>query len=956
MKSPKIPANESKRLAALRRYEILDTPVEVVFDDMAQLAAGICDTPMALISLIDEHRQWFKSRIGFDVLETPREQSFCAHAINEEAFLEIEDARNDERFADNPLVTSSPEIRFYAGAVLKTPEGEHLGTLCVLDRKARTLSAAQRVTLETLARQVVLQLELRRLVREQEQTRAAMAEETRRRTELENAQRRSERFMQETIDVLQDHVAIIDSTGTIIHVNRSWTEFAKSNAAPGLVANHGVGANYLTVCDRATANGAAHASEVAAAIRRMLQGDKQPFSLEYPCHSPTEERWFIARISRFGGDSVDHVVIAHQAITERRLAEQAVLDMNKTLAARVRARTQELERTHSELHESEEKFRSIFENAGVGLAVADHEGSLVQINRAFCEITGRESEELLKCKLLEIIHPEDRERTRALRAEMLTGESPGFQTELRYVRPDGKASWVNISTTTICDSAGKPVQTMALVHSIDRRKQAEYERDRFSDLALDMFVIAGTDGTVHRANPACTRILGYSEDELRAIHPINLIHEDDRGQAQAELDRLAQGKSREFLDIRVRTRDGDYRDLRWSAAPWKTEGLIVAIGRDVTSLRVTERALRERENMLARAEHLAHIGSWTWNAGSNRLTCSEGLCEIVGRSVSGNEHTLEELLALFDKKDAGLIQENIDSVMSKGGESELTCALRRPNGDRRIVIVSVEAKLLASGVCVGASGALLDVTEFRQTEDQLRTSELQLRALASRLQDIREEERTEISREIHDELGQMLTALKMDLTLLARDIRGAGRATGDSQRLIDALGSMSQLVDSTLRAVRRIARQLRPEVLDALGLVPAIEWQAGEFQSRTGIECTVEAADNLPIIKPEGRTSLFRIVQESLTNTARHANATAVRIRLTESENHIVLMVSDNGCGIGSRGSGGTTSLGLLGMRERATMIGGAFEVSGKEGAGTTITVRVPVAPSKSLTRKRTES
>jgi signal transduction histidine kinase len=226
--------------------------------------------------------------------------------------------------------------------------------------------------------------------------------------------------------------------------------------------------------------------------------------------------------------------------------------------------------------------------------------------------------------------------------------------------------------------------------------------------------------------------------------------------------------------------------------------------------------------------------------------------------------------------------------------------------------------------------------ERRQAVEQLQLSHEQLRQLAARLQDARERERAHIAREVHDELGQVLTGLKMDLQRLASEL------PREAPLLLPRADEMMQLIDSAVSTVRKISTELRPGILDNLGLSAAIEWQAKEFQTRTRVYCeTVAPFEELDLDR-ERATAVFRIFQETLTNVARHAQATRVGVSLSRQNGAIYLKVQDNGRGITDKEQGNPHSLGLLGMRERALMFGGEVQIAGWPGRGTTVTLKMP--------------
>jgi two-component system sensor histidine kinase UhpB len=245
-----------------------------------------------------------------------------------------------------------------------------------------------------------------------------------------------------------------------------------------------------------------------------------------------------------------------------------------------------------------------------------------------------------------------------------------------------------------------------------------------------------------------------------------------------------------------------------------------------------------------------------------------------------------------------------------------------------------------TGVIPGTKGRVvswLDITKRKQAEAELKRSQEELRNLTAHLQSVREEERRSLARDIHDDLGQALTALKMDLSLLTK------KFPKDQKPLLDRTQAISKLMDTSIETVKRISTELRPGVLDDLGLTAAIEWQAEEFQHRTGITCEVTSDPRDIILDRDRSTAIFRIFQESLTNVARHAQATRVTASLEEKAGTLELKVRDNGRGITKEQISDPKSFGIMGMRERVYPWKGQVKVKSGPGKGTTVAVRIPL-------------
>lgn len=232
----------------------------------------------------------------------------------------------------------------------------------------------------------------------------------------------------------------------------------------------------------------------------------------------------------------------------------------------------------------------------------------------------------------------------------------------------------------------------------------------------------------------------------------------------------------------------------------------------------------------------------------------------------------------------------------------------------------------------------VDITQRKRAEEAVRRSREQLRALAGHLQEVRERERTRLARKIHDDVGHALVCLRMDVSRLEKDL-GDSAAAKPRERM----KAMSEMLDNTMELVRQTASELRPGILDDMGLAAALEWEAKEFERRTGIKCAFACSVETGRLGRQRSTALYRICQQLLTNVVLHSGADAVRISLTEHAGNLLLEVSDNGRGISAESVSSSASLGMVGMRERALLMGGALSISGVRGEGTTATVRIPL-------------
>jgi PAS domain S-box-containing protein len=610
-------------------------------------------------------------------------------------------------------------------------------------------------------------------------------------------------------------------------------------------------------------------------------------------------------------------------ITERKIAEEA-------------------------LRQNEEKFSKIFRTSPDAIAIArTYDGSYLEVNESFTKIMGYSREELIGRSPL----PGDlgiwtyREGREAfVKALKETGEAIGFEVRLR--RKDGTIRDCLLSGRLL-DIEGKTCH-VAIITDITDRKQAEEAltasekkyRDIFEN-ALEGIFQSTPDGRLLGVNPFFARIAGFDSPDqmLNAVTDIGrqlyvvpgereklkqLLAEKGRVEGY-EVQAYGRNKSKIWISLNMQTRcDAAGRILYF-------QGVFT----DITERKRAEEALRSSEEMFSKIfKTIPDPISIIRLSDGIFMDVNESFTRVTGYSreeIVGRPYYSSNPDVWIDQKDRVRL---VAALKGTGEVHGVETQFRGKDGQMVYGLISARALEISGDPCI--VGIVHDITEQKLVEEALKRSRERLRALSARIQSVREEERTNISREIHDDLGQQLTGLKLDLGWMMRHLKP------DQAALKEKAQAMGGLIDQTVRTVRRISTELRPRILDDFGLVAALEWQAEEFTKKTGISCLFQSPGRQPKLKPDLSIAVFRIFQETLTNVVRHSGATKVEASLKKDAKDLVLTIRDNGQGISDEEIVRSKSLGLVGMRERALIFGGTIEIKGKKGKGTTVILRLP--------------
>lgn len=615
----------------------------------------------------------------------------------------------------------------------------------------------------------------------------------------------------------------------------------------------------------------------------------------------------------------------------------------------------ERKRAAEALGESEARLRAILDNSPNLVFLKDTQGRYLDVNRQF-EHTFHISREAIAGKTDEEIFPS--EQAAAFRANdlMVLRARVPLQFEEVALHDDGPHTSL-VFKFPLHNAEGQTYAICGITADITERKRADEERrkllnDRMLLLESTSEGIYGVnlDGRCTFINVAAAKMLGYKPSEVvgKNMHELIHHHRSDGTPYAANDCRIFQvfrsGRASHVGGEVFWRNDMTSFPVDYSSSPiiegGEIKGAVVAFT-DITQQQQAEEAIRQAEERYRSIFENAVEGIFR--------TTIDGKYQVVNPALArlnGFDSPQEMMLAVTDIArqiyvEPGRRDEFIRRMHEEEEVIGFESQIRRKDGSVIWVSENVRAVRDRSGAIVGYEGTVENISQQKEAEEQLQQSLDQLRTLSGRLEVVREEERARIAREVHDELGVSLTCLKIDLSRV-NAIVGEGEGAKLRRKVSEKIRTMTEEIDRTISAVQRIVSELRPAVLDDLGLVAAIEWQSQEFQRVTGIACTCTATAEDIEVEPERATAVFRICQEALTNVARHANASAVRVSLQERAGSLLLSVSDNGRGIPVHKIVDPQSFGLIGMKERAALLGGEVTISGSPEKGTTITMRLP--------------
>jgi len=601
----------------------------------------------------------------------------------------------------------------------------------------------------------------------------------------------------------------------------------------------------------------------------------------------------------------------------------------------------------------------LFNLAPLGIARTDYStGRFLEINDGFCRLVGYTREELASLTVWEITDPEDVARNKDAIAGHRSSTEP-FQIQKRCVRKDGRVIWVQVTSNLILDAERRPNYWLSFVEDITERKGAEealrISEEEFRALAdsiIQLVWMAEPDGYVFWYNRVWYEYTGLTPEQIagwgwQEVHdPAVLPKVLERWKESLSTGRMFE------MEFPLRGADGVYRWFLTRGVPVKdSRGRIVrwcGTNTNIHDQRESRRALQVSQDRLNAALAASDTGTFRWNPRNNEFTeLDDNLKRLFG--IAPDEPArLEDLLARVHRDDLPTILSKLDEVRA-GADFEMEFRVELPDGSTRWIYDRGKQLPDANDESKYLVGACTDITARRRAEEDLRRAHAELeslveqrtsalRQLSARLLHIQDEERRRIARELHDSLGQYLTAAKINLDMLL----------GGAENTADMLAESRDLIQEALSETRTLSHLLHPPLLDEAGFESAARWYLDGFAKRSGIAVELDIAADLDRLPSSIEIALFRVLQESLTNVHRHSGSDSVQISLRRTTSDVELSVADHGRGLPAgvlqrfESTGTNTGVGLAGMRERVKELGGAMHIrSGVD--GTVLMIKIPI-------------
>ncbi len=651
-------------------------------------------------------------------------------------------------------------------------------------------------------------------------------------------------------------------------------------------------------------------------------------------------------------------------------------------------------RAERAFRQSEERSRILLDNISDGILIADAEtGKFVEVNKMMCDMLGYSREEIMDLGIEDIHPPADLPAVIAgFRQRVKNNER--FGENLPVMRKDGTVFYADIGHTTLTLNGRKC--GAGIFRDITERRQAEEETERLfqelaqkavslkesearfrsiAEMSIDVIFRLDLKGLFTYVSPTVVRTFGFAAGDILGKHFLEFVHQDDRRSAIGVSRALLRGKEVRSLELRIVKMNGRFLYGEINIVPVmrasaiaeihgvfhditgrkemenRIRGINIGLERRIAErtaeLEITDQALKREIAERARtqatlreswtrfqqlAENIREI-FWIWDVpGRQFLYISPAYEQVWGRTCESLYDQPDSFLECVHQEDAPRVSSSA-TRQEVGTPFDEEFRIIRPDSSIRWVWARAFSIPNEQGEISRFVGIAEDITDRKSAEQLLRTHADQLQVLSSRLIEAREAERRFIARELHDEIGQQLTGVKMTLDMMMRSVPDS---------LTVQMQDAQSLIAGLLKQVRELSLELRPSMLDDLGLLPALTWHFDRYRSQTGISVAFTHDGLERRLDPVIETALYRVVQESLTNAARHADTREVSVSLALDGTDLRLSVADCGAGF-DPGEVRARTMGLFGMRERVEALGGSLAIQSAPGAGTMVTATVPL-------------